>query len=158
MNYDRIELTPELSEGEIITTVKINSKVINWFADYTAFLNSSHDNRTWWQKEENLQRDKGSDFYPFNCSCGEPGCAGIWDGIYSKHRARTVEWRIPKDSGYEFLDKPFYRFSRGLYDAELKVLWDFLLENKDEKLVDYFNEPRHTIQNIMKYLTNPYER
>jgi hypothetical protein len=31
----------------------------------------------------------------YNCSCGEPPCAGLDDGIIVLHQANYVEWKIP---------------------------------------------------------------
>jgi len=56
-----------------------------------------------------------SNFYPFTCSCGVAGCAGIFDGVHLKVRGRSVEWRVKKDIGYEFLDKRFYQFDKTNY-------------------------------------------
>ena len=50
------------------------------------------------------------------CSCGVPGCAGIFYGTTSKRRRKTVEWR-DIDSG---LPKRFYSFKREDYDAAIK--------------------------------------
>lgn len=44
-------------------------------------------------------------FEPFTCSCGVSGCAGIWDGVHMKVRGRSVEWRMKKNSGYDFSPK-----------------------------------------------------
>lgn len=62
-----------------------------------------------------------SAFYPFSCSCGDAGCAGIWGGIKVRVRKHTVEWRINKDDGYGgFLDKTFYSFDRRQYEKAYK--------------------------------------
>ncbi len=47
------------------------------------------------------------------CSCGVPGCAGIFEGTYVKHRRFTVEWR-DIDSGFP---KKFYSFKVADYAA-----------------------------------------
>lgn len=59
-----------------------------------------------------LLEDKNGEYEIFTCSCGIAGCAGIWEGIKVKFRKHTVEWRIPRNAGYDFLDKTFYSFSR----------------------------------------------
>ena len=47
------------------------------------------------------------------CSCGNAGCAGIFEGTEVKTRRYTVEWR-DIDSG---LPKRFYAFNRVMYDT-----------------------------------------
>lgn len=47
------------------------------------------------------------------CSCGNAGCAGIFDGTAVKRRRYTVEWR-DMDCG---LPKKFYKFKRAEYEA-----------------------------------------
>lgn len=39
---------------------------------------------------------RGSGQYDiFTCSCGEPGCAGIWEGIVVLHWPNSIRWLIP---------------------------------------------------------------
>lgn len=54
-------------------------------------------------------------FQPFTCSCGNAGCAGIWDGIYVKERGHSVEWRAKLENGYGFLLKSFFNFEKQQY-------------------------------------------
>lgn len=60
-------------------------------------------------------RKKYSGFYPWTCSCGVAGCNGIFDGVHLKVRGRSVEWKVKKNMGYEFLDKTFYQFDKQDY-------------------------------------------
>lgn len=59
---------------------------------------------------------------PFSCSCGAAGCAGIWDGILTKHRLTTVEWRAREEDGYKFLNS-FYSFEKDNYYSEVVKAW-----------------------------------
>lgn len=56
-----------------------------------------------------------SAFYPWACSCGDAGCAGIWDGIYVRERGYSIEWRAKRDDGYGFLPKTFFNFEKSQY-------------------------------------------
>lgn len=80
-----------------------------------------------------------SDFYPFTCSCGVAGCASIWDGVYVKDRKHSVEWRIPEDSGYKFLDKRFYSFRKEEYLSEIERLKDVIRSRPDRFISDWMS-------------------
>jgi Zn-finger domain-containing protein len=64
----------------------------------------------------------------FTCSCGVAGCAGIFEMVEVKVRKHTIEWRLPVDSGYGFLPKRFYSFSRKEYLAMLEETRQELVE------------------------------
>ena len=34
------------------------------------------------------------EFYFFTCECGEPGCAGIWDGFKVRHLPEEIQWHF----------------------------------------------------------------
>ncbi len=36
------------------------------------------------------------EFYVVTCGCGEPGCAGIWDGIQVSHFPDRICWEVPE--------------------------------------------------------------
>lgn len=76
----------------------------------------------YWYADGNIDKEvqvkdqgKHSLFYPFTCSCGIAGCAGIFDGVHLKVRGRSVEWRVKKGMGYDFLPKRFYSFNKDEY-------------------------------------------
>lgn len=56
-----------------------------------------------------------SAFYPWACSCGDAGCAGIWSGISVRERGYSIEWRAKRDDGYGFLPKTFFNFEKAAY-------------------------------------------
>lgn len=56
-----------------------------------------------------------SAFYPWVCSCGDAGCAGIWSGISVRERGYSIEWRAKRDDGYGFLPKTFFNYEKTAY-------------------------------------------
>lgn len=125
----------KINSKQIHTFLSINNKIINFHTDYDSFLLYSKDCRSWYEKENNIQKQIYSDFYPFNCTCGIGGCAGLWNGIFTKYRKKSVEWRLKKEDGYGFLDKTFYSFDRNQYDQVVNKIYNFLLTNKEEYII-----------------------
>lgn len=72
------------------------------------------DSTTWY--DEGKDKTDRSSFYLFTCSCGEAGCAGIFNGILVKVRKNTVEWRINDEKTIEILGKRFFSFPRKEYE------------------------------------------
>lgn len=136
----------EVGVGKMLSLeVYINEKLINHYVEPVAFLYppkvtvdtyNPTDRKTFTSCKGKLIT-KYSEFYPFSCSCGIAGCASIWDGIYVKDRKHTVEWRIPKDSGYNFLDKRFYSFRKDEYLSEIKRLKETLKQRPSVLLSDW---------------------
>lgn len=56
-----------------------------------------------------------SAFYPWACSCGDAGCAGIWSGISVRERGYSIEWRAKREDGYGFLPKTFFNYEKSQY-------------------------------------------
>lgn len=113
------------AEKHLDILIEINGVYIPHYVDwYNLLINQ-------WSSYERFRGHYYSEFYPFNCSCDEPGCVGIFNGIFIKHRKNTIEWRLNKEDGYGFLEKTFYEFRRVSYDAELAKVWCFIHENKD---------------------------
>lgn len=132
--------------GKILNMeIFINEQLINHYIDIIAFLYPPEIVKDTYNPvyRKDFRSCKGklwmkhSDFYPFSCSCGVAGCAGIWDGIYVKNRKHTVEWRIPENSGYGFLDKKFYSFRKDEYLAEIDRLKQTLKQRPEVLLSDY---------------------
>lgn len=106
--------------------VQINGKPVNWnWVDVhsLAMFSMKHNPKEY-------KESKWSCFYLFSCSCGAAGCAGIWDGIHVKVRKNSVEWRVKKKSGYQFLDKQFYSFDRKQYTKALRSFFGWLYMNQ----------------------------
>jgi len=96
-------------------TLLLNGEPINCYISTYALLNTKKTIDCYWSdylKELFYPQREHSLFEPFTCSCGVSGCAGIWDGVHMKVRKNTVEWRVGKDMGYDFLPKRFFSFSK----------------------------------------------
>lgn len=112
----------------------INGEEIGVYTDpteLTHFINQGmcYTKCYWYPNNETEQEvvypdNKGtySSFYPWTCSCGVAGCNGIFDGVHLKVRGRSVEWRVKKNMGYEFLDKTFYQFDKQDYFSMIERL------------------------------------
>ena len=117
----------------------INNQKIKSFVDYFALfydvLDRGYTNPFW---SEGQGTD--SNFYPFTCSCGNAGCASIWNGIFSKHRKYTVEYRIKNKelNGYSFLPKSFYSFDKQEYINQIVNAWKYL-NSLDKSFTDGFD-------------------
>lgn len=112
----------EFTYNSLSAEIHINGQKIKKEVDLFSLFFNDLDYRY-----DDRSQDNSSRFYPFNCSCGIPGCAGIWNGILPKFRKKSVEWRISDSrDGYGFLDKRFYSFSREQYEQELKSAWKII--------------------------------
>ena len=115
---------------ELNCEVIIDGSTIKHYTDVFAFFESvltNGDCQPYYADKE--QRGKYSRFYPFTCSCGVAGCASIWEGIFTKHRKYSVEWRIKdkEQNGYDFIPKAFYSFDKLDYLAQIKNAWDIIV-------------------------------
>lgn len=115
----------------------INGEEIKHYTSYENLLrvNKSIDCYKDWDGQMFWHNREYSLFQPFTCSCGDSGCAGIWDGIHMKVRGHTVEWRIKKDAGYDFLPKLFFSFDKSEYFGMLDRLKLLLAEFSKEGTV-----------------------
>lgn len=99
---------------------------------------------------------KWSVFRPFTCSCGDSGCAGIWDGIYVRERGYSVEWRAKREHGYGFLPKTFFNFEKIQYKrAFIELLSDIEHLSKEFDLVvdpGYCEDQLVTGLDFLKYV------
>ena len=128
--------TTNYASAEII----INNKKVDCFVDYFALFQDVLDKgyiSPFWSEGQGTD----STFYPFTCSCGNAGCASIWNGIFSKHRKYTVEYRIKdKRDGYSFLPKSFYSFDKQEYIDQIVKAWKYL-NDLDKSFTDGFEHP-----------------
>ncbi|UKA04930.1 hypothetical protein [Photobacterium damselae] len=165
-NLDTIKINPSLKnfqEDPVCEALRfdiiINGDVVGSYVDFFAFLHSKWNFMAeWWGNDvPQNERPLFSSFEPFTCSCGVSGCAGIFQGISSKHRKHTVEWTIPVDAGYEkLLKKRFYRFDTALYEMELANVVKWMMENKD-KTVFYGDDDEQTVGRIIEdHITSSY--
>lgn len=124
----------------ISAEIIINNQKINEFVDYFALFYDILDKgyiSPFWSEGQGTD----SNFYPFTYSCGNAGCASIWNGIFSKHRKYTVEYRIKdKRDGYSFLPKSFYSFDKQEYISQIVKAWKYL-NYLDKSFEDGFEHP-----------------
>jgi len=126
---DDICIDIETVENELILSIKINNAIIShYICPVSILLCSKYSTAI-------FSGIKHSIFEPFSCSCGIAGCASIWEGVNSKYLKRTIQWRIPKDSGYDsILNKSFYNFSRTKYESALKKIWTFVNRKENSEI------------------------
>ena len=159
MTMNKISFEVKIENKTLETTVFIDGERVVWnTVDPTAFMfDVFHKgiNTPYYVKDKTKSHFYNlciSTFEPFTCGCGVSGCAGIWAGIMSKHRKKTVEWKTKVDDGYGFL-KRFYSFDRNQYEEAVYNLYMelvSLIEKKevinsystddDMLLEDYFKE------------------
>lgn len=94
---DTIDIQKDENEGGEYITLVLNGEPVNGTFDCWGFVLAT---------EFKLNR-----FEVMTCSCGNAGCAGIWEGTNIKYRRRSVEWR---DIDCR-LPKRFYGFDRIAY-------------------------------------------
>lgn len=155
---DKIEITPfietvdydECQYNLLKFNIFINDVKVDFYVDFFAFLFSKKNVLGWYDDVPQNERALFSGFEPFTCSCGCGGCAGVYQGISSKHRRYTVEWRIPFDAGYEkFLSKRFYRFNTSDYERQLAEVVRWMLDNADVVVYDDDLDGETTIWDIV---------
>lgn len=108
--------------GQLYLTgeLTVNNIKNDFYIDLVSIIASAIDsyvptNRKWTKNHGKHAAHPWHVFTPFSCGCGVAGCAGIHDGIAVRPRKHTIEWRLPKDMGYEFLGKNFFSFDRAHY-------------------------------------------
>lgn len=62
-----------------------------------------------------------AEFFPFTCSCGEPGCAGFSVEVKQIRNTSDIIWEFPNLEDYK-VDKLLYRFDAKQFDLQLDVL------------------------------------
>lgn len=123
-------LTP--NHRDLKVTVVLNDVRVGWRGHidvYRLALNNLNHRPFW----DGKYQEGRSVFEPFSCSCGNAGCAGIWDGIYVKERGHSVEWRAKYKNGYSFLVKSFFNFEKEQY----KLAFNYLLSDIEHLSNDF---------------------
>lgn len=164
MNKDTIEYTVSLREHRGLQIVELgvvlNDVGVKWpgYVDPYSILLKSLDHRPLDYWGDIIHGARWSVFYPWSCSCGDAGCAGLWEGIYVKVRKYSVEWRIEKNTGYDFLPKRFYSFQRTQYEKGLEdlkeKLYNLVYQYEDKVVVDcgYYEGDEKTLNDFLKYV------
>ncbi len=96
-------------------------------------------------------------FEPYICNCGVSGCNGIFEPISSKFikEKKVVEWKVPKNSGYNFLDKDTYYFSIEEFEKMIVQILYFIGENdaafidKEEASINIDYEDGKTLMELL---------
>lgn len=66
------------------------------------------------------------------CTCGEPACAGVWEGVHVSHKDDRIHWSVPvpyaRSGDDEQPDEPplNYEFSANQYRGEVAKVIAFL--------------------------------
>jgi hypothetical protein len=96
-------------------------------------------------------KDSGesSDFEPFTCSCGVGGCAGIYDGINSKHGKNIVKWKVLDKKTRKLLGKKYFSFEKIQCENEISQVMEFISENKDLIIYDGMNEDGYPLSDVI---------
>jgi len=148
----------EKQYNDLITTVYINGDKVKWnfveVFDFFVDVMNIGVNVSYWAEPHARNKityymNKHSLFEPFSCSCGASGCAGIWNGILTKHRKHTVEWRAEKEDGYKFI-KRFYSFDKNQYYSEVKKAWNTLVDMFDRGVVVEYHGQDELLYNRYK--------
>lgn len=149
LNYREDEATGETFDCEpyehttnyVFAKIYINNTEIKSFVDYFALFHDILNKgylKPCWSDEQAIY----SEFYPFTCSCGIAGCAGIHNGIFSKHRRYNVEWRIKEQDKdcYKFLPKQYFNFDKQEYTKQIVNVWK-CLDSLPLDFTDGFEHP-----------------
>lgn len=169
MIFDYIKIKPKLNtENEcdpfIDAAIELNGVDIKCYANIISFFVyfdlSVHKNDIDYERTEPTAV---SDFYPFGCSCGSPGCNGIYNGIFVKNRKKTIEWRITPDDHKSYsniLPLNFYSFNKHQYRYEVLKCWEWIVENTNivEKEKHHQNEILNVHDFIKHYHPDSFER
>ncbi len=82
-----------------------------------------------------------ANFFIFTCTCGDPGCAGWFDGVRVEKRGEEVMWTFP-DLEQKFKSQTIVVFPI----AEYRAFWNRFQkaiklhkDNKDSEIVDLFH-------------------
>ena len=123
----KIEKEDQSLPSYFLFHLEINNVEYQFYTDFTAIIARSK-----FGTEIDFEGEEESTFEPFICDCGVSGCNGIYDAIYSRfiEEENVVEWIVPQNMGYDFLDKEIYRFSILEYEQMIAKTLYFIMDNK----------------------------
>lgn len=85
----------------------------------------------------------GGEMFIFTCSCGDPACLGIDEGIQVSHSSDTVRWRVrdpiawnPEEALPDWTQDVELVFDKGEYVSAVKIALD-----QAKALVRHWNGP-----------------
>lgn len=169
MNKDQIRIIPSVdNESEdrlpLMIDIHINGKLIKTSSNIISFF-------VYFDRSEHMRDyycNKGSvkfisEFYPFGCTCGSPGCNGIYNGVFLKNRKYSVEWRVHDSdlNSYEgVLEKRFFSFDKHEYRYQVLRCWKWLLTNINSvKTGSYYDDDiSQMIEYIRSYHPESYNK
>lgn len=67
-----------------------------------------------------------------SCTCGEPACAGVWEGVHVMHEGALTSWSVPMPYAISGDDEPpsepplTYEFSNSQYEEQVTKAVTFL--------------------------------
>lgn len=71
---------------------------------------------------------KSGEHFIYNCSCGEPGCARIANGVKVKHRANVISWKTRIPASY-FKYKNYYTYLKTVKNRNFQFSKSDMIEN-----------------------------
>jgi len=149
-NILQIRLTP--NKDKYSEEVVVDGEIINndYSINYSLLVKSAQE---------------GGDFFILTCSCGDEGCAGLWEGDEFKvtHTDSTIKWHITKpepERVFTFDKKQYITAIADLFNEANKVKsgGDFDEDNVFKKFnigpflytKEMFIEDLETIQSLAK--------
>lgn len=88
MQYDKLKIEYTMCDGDVEPFKRLIPFL--WINDECISKRVTVDMRVL------VASIQGSGEYEIlTCSCGESGCAGIWEGIIVIHRQESIQWLIP---------------------------------------------------------------
>lgn len=158
--YDKdrfIHTTLYINDKRVTSPAPTKETLMDYSADgdvssYTDFIFRSKNNRPRYLKDG--EKSRYSAFTPITCSCGQAGCAGIWDGVHSFHKKDIVKWKITDPKTKKMLGAKYLSFDKKQYENEIEKIWEFLHENKDVILYEYGSKV--TIKETLEFYKEKY--
>lgn len=134
-----------------INGVNVSERYYTNIFDFFIYLRNSTS--LYQDKKEKKGFVSFGSFYPLTCTCGNAGCAGIYDGIHIKRRKHTIDWNYRY--GFEkIFKKEKLKFRRDLYELELLKLWQFMAKNLHNVYIyDEYSEFCRTLSQEINYLS-----
>lgn len=77
----------------------------------------------------NIDKEE-SYFYPINCSCGIPECAGLEEAVRVELGVDTIEWFIDDKKTSKIFGSNYFIFDRKQFELELNKIQKFMEDNK----------------------------
>ena len=161
MNFNHLDIKVTVEKQYLRVRIYIDHEEIPYgvgsLFDFFADLLNNGINLPWHHRHESRNfyfNRKISIFEPFTCSCGISGCIGIYNGIMTKYRRYTIEWRTNEEDGYKpAIFKRYYCFEKAQY---IHAIYKSYLQLKSlanhQIVIDDYTEEEQTVKE--EYMTN----